>query len=85
MLYEPGGERLAMACKAGGFSTEMFINLYRLTRKANASQEPVDEREMVRLTDFYDCMRAVSAQALVKRWHREPDFLHALREMDSTV
>lgn len=85
MLYEPGGEGFAMACKAGGFSAEAFANLYRLTRKANASQEPIDEREMVRLTDFYDCMREISAQALVKRWQRDPDFLHALRQMDSKV
>ena len=85
MLYEPGGEGLAMACKAGGFSTEMFINFYRLTRNANASQEPIDEREMVCLTDFYDCMRVITAQALVKRWHRDPDFLNALRQMNSKV
>lgn len=85
MLYEPGGEGLAMACKAGGFSAGMFTNLYRLTRKATTSQEPFDERELVRLTDFYDCMRAPSAQALVKRWHREPDFLHALGQMNARV
>ncbi len=85
MLYEPGGESLAMACKAGGFSAEMFTELYRLTRKANTSKEPFDEREMVRLTDFFDCMRAPSAEALVKRWNREPDFLHALDQMDAEV
>ncbi|MEE8173598.1 MAG: DUF2336 domain-containing protein [Alphaproteobacteria bacterium] len=85
MLYEPGGESLAMACKAGGFSAEMFTELYRLTRKASTSKEPFDEREMVRLTDFFDCMRAPSAEALVKRWNREPDFLHALDQMDAEV
>ena len=85
MLYEPGGEGLAMACKAGGFSAEMFTSLYRLTRNASTGQEPIDEREMVRLTDFYDCMRAASVQALVKRWNRDPDFLHALSQMNARV
>ena len=85
MLYEPGGEGLAMACKAGGFSTEMFINLYHLTRHANAPKEPIDEREIVRLSDFYDCMRTITAQAIVKRWNRDPDFLNALRQLDSRL
>ncbi len=85
MLYEPGGEGLAMACKAGGLSAEMFTRLYRLTRKANTSQEPFDERELVRLTDFYDCLRAPSVQALVKRWKREPEFLHALSQLNARV
>ena len=85
MLYEPGGEGLAMACKAGGFSVEIFTELYRLTRRANSSIEPFDEREFVRLTDFFDCMRAPSIEALVKRWRREPDFLHALNLMDAEI
>ena len=83
MLYEPGGEGLAMACKAGQFSVEFFTKLFRLTRKAQAAQEPIDERELVRLTDFYDCMRTPSVQALVEQWHREPDFLHALNQLGS--
>ncbi len=85
MLYEPGGEGLAMACKAGGFSAEMFTTLYRLTRKANTSQEPFDERELVRLTDFFDCIRTPSVEALIKRWQREPDFLHALSQLNARV
>ncbi len=85
MLYEPGGESLAMVCKAGGFSAEMFTELYRLTRKASTSKEPFDEREMVSLTDFFDCMRTPSVEALVKRWNREPNFLHALVQMDAEV
>ena len=85
MLDETGGEGLAMACKAGGFSAEMFTSLYRLTRNASTGLEPIDEQEMVRLTDFYDCMRAASVQALVKRWNRDPDFLHALSQMNARV
>ena len=85
MLYEPGGEGLAMACKAGGFSAVTYLDLYRLTRNAHSVKEPYDEREMVRLTDFYDCMRDVNVQTLVKRWRRNPDFLHALKQMDAKV
>lgn len=85
MLYEPGGEGLAMACKAGGFSAEMFTTLYRLTRQASASQEPIDERELVRLTNFFDCMRAPNIEAMIKRWRREPEFLHALSQLNARV
>ena len=85
MLYEPGGEGLAMACKAGGFSADMFTKLYQLTRKASSSQEVFDERELVRLVDFFDCMRTPSAEAIVKRWRREPEFLHALHQLNASV
>jgi uncharacterized protein (DUF2336 family) len=85
MLYETGGEGLAMACKAGGFSAAMFIRLYRLTRQANTASEPPDERDVVRLTDLYDCLRATSVEALVKRWQRDPDFLHALNQLNAKV
>lgn len=85
MLYEPGGEALAMACKAGGLSAELFTELYRLTRRAQSSPEPFDERQLVRLTDYFDCLRAPSAKALVKRWQREPDFLQALDQLNAGV
>ncbi|MCH7554974.1 MAG: DUF2336 domain-containing protein [Proteobacteria bacterium] len=85
MLYGPGGEGLAMACKAGGFSVEMFIKLHHLTRQANTASEPPDERDLVRLTDLYDCTRATSVEVLVKRWQRDPDFLHALSQMNAKV
>ena len=85
MLYGPGVEGLAMACKAGGFSVEMFIKLHHLTRQANTASEPPDERDLVRLTDLYDCTRATSVEVLIKRWQRDPDFLHALSQMNAKV
>ena len=56
-----------------------------MTRQAKTASEPPDERDVVRLTDLYDCMRTTSVEALVKRWQRDPDFLHALNQLNAKI
>lgn len=83
LLYEPGGEALAMACRAVGFSAKTFATIFQSTRAANTANGPFDSRELGRLTDFFDCLRTTHAQAVVKRWRRDPEFLHAMNGMEA--
>ena len=81
LLYEPGGEGLAMACKAVGFACETLTTIFRLTREANTANGPFDSRELDRLTNFFDCLKRKNAESVVKRWRRDPEFLHAMKKM----
>ena len=83
LLYEPGGEALAMACRAVGFSAKTFATIFQSTRAANTANGPFDSRELGRLTDFFGCLRTTHAQAVVKRWRRDPEFLHAMNGMEA--
>ena len=83
LLYEPGGEGLAMACKAVGYASETFATIFRLTREANTANGPFDVHELDRLTDFFDCLKQKHAEAVVNRWRRDPDFLYAMNQMDA--
>ena len=82
LIYEPGGEGLAMGCKAVGFSTETFAKIFHLTREATGANGPFDTREFERLADFYDCLKPDHAEKVVSRWRRDPDFLHAVKRME---
>ena len=83
LLYEPGGEALAMACRAVGFSAKTFATIFQSTRAANTANGPFDSRELGRLTDFFNCLRTTHAQAVVMRWRRDPEFLHAMNGMEA--
>jgi uncharacterized protein (DUF2336 family) len=82
LIYEPGGEGLAMGCKAIGFSTETFARIFRLTREASGANGPFDTLESERLNDFYDCLKPDHVEKVVSRWRRDPDFLHAVNRME---
>lgn len=83
LLYEPGGEGLAMACKAVGFACETLATIFRLTREANATNGPFDSRELDALVDFFNCLKQKNAESVVKRWRRDPEFLHAMKQMNA--
>jgi uncharacterized protein (DUF2336 family) len=83
LLYEPGGEGLAMACKAVGFACETLATIFRLTREANAANGPFDSRELDALIDFFNCLKQKNAESVVARWRRDPEFLHAMKKMDA--
>ncbi len=82
LIYEPGGEGLAMGCKAAGFSTGTFANIFRLTRETSGANGPFDTHEFERLIDFYDRLKPDHAEKVVSRWRRDPDFLHAVNQME---
>lgn len=82
ILFEPGGEGLAIACKAAEIATDDFSTLYSLTRMSGQSTEKIDHRETQRILDFYDRMTVEAAKDAVSRWRRDVDYLKAIRELE---
>ncbi|MFQ5958529.1 MAG: DUF2336 domain-containing protein [Alphaproteobacteria bacterium] len=85
LLYEPGGEALAVACKTTDFARSTFATIFQLTREANAAEKPFDVREIARVTEFYDRVDKGKAIAMVKRWRRDSDYLYALRQIEENT
>ncbi len=85
LLYEPGGEGLAMACKAAGFKRATFATIFELTRKAAAPGAPLDARELARVSEFYDHVKRDDATAVVMRWRRDESYLRAQLQIANTA
>lgn len=82
ILFEPGGEGLAIACKAADITPGDFSTLYSLTRMSGQSTEKIDHKETQRILDFYDRMTVEAAKEAVSRWRRDVDYLKAIRELE---
>ena len=85
MLFEPGGEALAIACKAVDIDKPTFASLFLLSRKARSDEEVVNQRELTRVLELFDQIKVESAKAVLKKWRRDPGYLDAIRSLDSAT
>ena len=78
LLYETGGESLAVACKAAGFDTAGFAMIYGHTRHGRLTADPAQAEDQD-IIDFYDSIDRESAEAVLERWRHDADFLFAIK------
>ncbi|MCH7710737.1 MAG: DUF2336 domain-containing protein, partial [Proteobacteria bacterium] len=83
IVYEPGGEALAVACKAVGIDKPNFASLFMLTRKAHAKDKVISPRELTPVLEFFETIKPEQAAALLERWRRDPDYLDSIRALES--
>jgi len=84
LIYEPGGEGLAIACKAIDMSKPDFGSLFLLSRAARPGDKTVDPTEVARVMKFYDRVRAETAKKVLDRWKLDPDYLFAIQQVEGT-
>jgi uncharacterized protein (DUF2336 family) len=82
MLFERGGEGLAIACRALRIEPPLFASIYLLSRKARQNDPPPERSEIRRILDFYEQTSPHAAGQLLKRWRRDPNFLKAVWEIE---
>lgn len=81
ILYEPGGEGLAIACRAVGISKAEFASLFLLSRKARPGEKIVDPNELSTVLGFFDRLKPETAQKVLRHWRLDPDYLYALKRL----
>ena len=82
LMFEPGGEGLAIACKAIGMAKPDFGSLFLLSRSARPGDKVVDPREVSRVMTFFDRLRLDTAIKVVGRWKLDPNYLFALKQVE---
>lgn len=85
ILFEPGGEGLAIACKASGMNRSHFLSIFKLSRKAwpvRSGKPNVLARETRQVMNLYDRMTEEAAKTVTRRWQRDVDYLSAIRELE---
>jgi len=83
IVYEPGGEALAVACKAVGIDKQNFASLFMLTRKAHAKNKVITPRQLTPVLEFFENIKLEQAAQLLERWRRDPDYLDSIRALES--
>jgi uncharacterized protein (DUF2336 family) len=83
LLFEPGGEGLAIACRALGVEPSVFTSIFVLSRKARADEQAIAPGEVTRILAFYERVRRPAAERLLHKWQREPEFLRAVWQLDN--
>jgi uncharacterized protein (DUF2336 family) len=82
IVFEPGGEGLAIACKAIGMLKPDFGSLFLLSRSARPGDKVVDPSEVSRVMTFFDRLRQDTAEKVVGRWKLDPNYLFALKQVE---
>ena len=83
LLYEPGGEGLAIVCRAINLEPKIFKEVLKLTRRARIGLDDDNIDECAFASMFYDQIGIDSAQAMLSRWRRNPDYLDLLRQLET--
>lgn len=81
LIYEPGGEGLAIACRAIDMNKADFGALFLLSRSARPDDKSVDPDEVTRAMSFFDRIRVKTAKIVLARWRLDPDYLFAIEQI----
>ncbi len=85
LVFEQGGEGLAIACRGIGMSENEFIELYEFCHLAKAGTKAEVEAQTPPLRAFYSNTPRKAAVDVLKMWHRGSDYLGALRELETRL
>jgi uncharacterized protein (DUF2336 family) len=77
LLYEPGGEHLAVSAKAARISKPDFASIFLLSRQGRPGDQTVDPEELSRVLTYYDTLNGEVAHEMVRDWRRNPDLITA--------
>lgn len=82
LIFEPGGEGLAIASKAIGMTKPDFGSLFLLSRSARPGDKSVDPKEVTRVMTFFDRIQPDTAKKVVSRWKLDPNYLFAIKQVE---
>lgn len=82
IMFEPGGEGLAIACKALKTPAETFQRLFILSRQARPITRKALKRDTRKTMELYDRISSDLAWDVLHRWRRGSDYLAAIRQLE---
>ncbi len=85
VLYESGGEGLAIACRALDMPKTTFATTYLLSRRGKAGSRVTDPRALARALAMFDKIDPQTAQEVLKSWRRNEDYQTAIERVASTA
>ncbi len=80
-IFEPGGEGLAISCRAINIAKSEFASIFLLSRAARPGDKAVESDELTNALNFFDRIEAGTARKVLDRWKIDPDFLFSQRQL----
>ncbi len=74
LIYEPGGEGIAVACRARLVKKSDFASIFILSRQARPGDQSVQQGEVRRVLELYDRLHPRRAKAVFAAWQRNPQY-----------
>ena len=81
VLYEAGGQSLAVACKAAHVPKPDFASIFLLSRQARPGDKSVAPGELTATLDLYDRIEVKKAERLLEKWCLQPDHGAAILDL----
>ncbi|MEQ8226474.1 MAG: DUF2336 domain-containing protein [Rhodospirillales bacterium] len=85
ILFEPGGEGLAICCKAVGLTKEEFAQIFRYAQLVRARRSDRIEEALTEVIWIYEDMSREAAAGVLKTWRRNTGYLSAIRQIQSAT
>jgi len=82
LIYEPGGEGLAVACRAAAVDKSVFASLFVLSRNARPSGAVMAPDELSKAMRLFARVTPEAATRILERWRRDPQYLNVLRLLE---
>jgi uncharacterized protein (DUF2336 family) len=77
LLFERGGQALAIACRGLGMAPPVFASIFLLSRKARPNEPPPSRSEVREIMEFYQNIALPAAVQLLKSWQRDQNLTSA--------
>ncbi len=84
IITDPGGESVAILCKAIGVERSDFTTIFLLLEQAQEGGRPVDPGTLNRSLKLFDRIERSNAEAVLGYWRRDAGFLAAMDDVEKT-
>ena len=81
VLYESGGEGLAIACRALDMPKSTFATTFLLSRRGETGKRVTDPRVLSRALVMFDKINPKTAQSVLESWRRNEDYQDAIERV----
>ena len=85
ILFEPGGEGLAICCKAVGLTKEEFAQIFKFSQLVRARRSDRIDEALADVMWIYEDMSREAAAGVIKTWRRNTGYLAAIRQIQSAT
>ena len=81
IMFESGGENLAIACRSVNLAPNVFAAIYRLLRSGGKLEDNLPSGDLTRITSLYLDVNPDHAKAVTRQWRRNPNYAAAIEKI----
>ncbi len=82
IVFDPGGEALAAACKAACFTRAGYSAIFLLSRESQDQEVTVPTERLQELLRLFDRITSQQAKSVLRFWAREDDYQAAVAALE---